>query len=124
MKRLRGSVKFREDKDGMEYYTRDDVIFTSGLDDKDSMQWDDKALYHLALCANSPWSDDEMIYSIYSSELPEGLFEWVCRKKIVGYEGITSMIYGYGQTEQEALEDCIKYFNDIQSKYNKDDDYF
>ena len=34
------------------------------------------------------------------------------------------MIYGYGQTEQEALEDCIKYFNDIQSKYNKDDDYF
>lgn len=87
-------------------------------------------LQRLALYANSPWSQTHQTYVIKfnckdsytkkASKCPN----FVCICSVVGYEAITSEIYGYGETPQEALDDCIKMFDRLQKEYNPNDKYF
>ena len=75
---------------------------------------------------NSPWSQT---YEKYITEIN-------CRDEytklikddpiyrtyyqVVGYEYVTAIVYGYGNTPQESLQDCINNFNYLQKKYNKE----
>ena len=43
---------------------------------------------------------------------------------VEGYDMISSMIYGYGNTPQESLENCISNFTKLQEKYNPDGKQF
>ena len=40
--------------------------------------------------------------------------------QVVGYKYATAIVYGYGNTPQESLQDCINNFNYLQKKYNKE----
>jgi hypothetical protein len=74
-------------------------------------------LNELAVCANSPWSYKNEVYEITCDE---DSFEWICQYQVVGYDGITSIIYGYGHTPKAALINCIDTFDKLQSEYNND----
>ena len=81
-----------------------------------------------ALWLNSPWSSKHESYNIeYNiadaySEPSEGWPQWRCSYSTIGYEYAQSTIYGFGDTEEDALKDCKKRFAEIQKKYNPEDD--
>ena len=45
--------------------------------------------------------------------------KWTCVYESVGYDGISSSVYGYGNTEEEALKSCKDHFKYLQENYNK-----
>lgn len=47
---------------------------------------------------------------------------WKCVYEIIGYDGITSTVIGYGQTEEEALIRCKELFAYLQSNYKKENE--
>lgn len=99
-----------------------------GFYNEDGIQYPDKQLKDLALLINSPWSQVDESYTIkanckdaytaMNSEDPK----WKCEYEVVGYECITAVIVGYGNTEEEALADCKRLFKFLQGNYNKDND--
>ena len=38
--------------------------------------------------------------------------------QVVGYEEITAVVYGYGNTPQESLQDCINHFEHLLKNCN------
>lgn len=46
---------------------------------------------------------------------------WKCKYYVIGYDGIFASVFGYGDTEVEALKDCKTHFKMLQDKYNPDD---
>ena len=40
--------------------------------------------------------------------------------QVVGYEYVTAIVYGYGNTPQESVQDCINHFEYLQKTYNKE----
>ena len=97
-----------------------------GLESELSLE---KVLSDWALICNSPWDFTCEEYAVRVKPVP-GTFEsdaecpWSCRYKVVGYEGITGKVYGYGLDAKTALSNCIGLFNFIQKKYNPEDDNF
>lgn len=47
---------------------------------------------------------------------------WKCVYEIIGYDGITSTVIGYGQTEEEALIRRKELFAYLQSNYKKENE--
>lgn len=87
-------------------------------------------LERFAVCSNSPWSQVNEKYRIryncvdgYTGK-DKSEPDWECTYEVVGYDMITSIIYGYGDTPQEALENCVNLFNKLQKEYNKDNESF
>lgn len=87
-------------------------------------------LEEFAVCLNSPWGQSQEKYTIkYNckdsyTEKDESEPDWKCEYKVIGYELITSEIYGYGNTPQEALENCINLFERLQKEFNKENESF
>ena len=83
-----------------------------------------------ALCLNSPWSQTCETLRIQCNckdaytPMKDSNPTFVCEKTIIGYEGITSTLLAYGFTEEEALQNCITIFKELQKKYNCDNDSF
>jgi hypothetical protein len=80
-------------------------------------QGDPDELKQLALCANSPWSYKDEVYKI-TYNIDDA--SWECEHKVVGYDAITSIIYGYGYCPENALCDCIETFDELQLEYNNE----
>lgn len=105
-----------------DYYTDDFVHFfksdNTELDKKDLEQW--------IIWSNSPWSQVHKDYIIsvnckdeYTKINPNEPI-WKCTYEVIGYDGITTGIIGYGNTKIEALNDCDYLFKSLQEKYNPD----
>lgn len=104
------------------YYTDDFENFFYE-DDKEVSEED---LKEWAVTLNSPWTDDCVCYQItrYTPKSESEPLLWKCEYSVVGYDGITATVIGYGYTESFALGGCLKLFSHLQEKYNPEDDSF
>ena len=75
---------------------------------------------------NSPWLQSYMKYFTeincrdgYTTLIKEDPI-YRTYYQVIGYEYVTAIVYGYGNTPQESLQDCINNFNYLQKKYNKE----
>ena len=71
---------------------------------------------------NSPWSYGCETYTVHrirtiSGDLDKNC-EWVCEYNVVGYDDLTSTLYGYGHTIEECMNRVKKLFDYLQRKYN------
>jgi hypothetical protein len=113
-------------KDSAKYYTDDFESFykesDEALSNEDLVEW--------AVCINSPWSQADEKYVIELNcknaytPMDENEPIWRCEYYVVGYDCITTSVFGYGNTEAEALEACRKHFQLLQCKYNPEDESF
>lgn len=107
-------------KNEFNFYINNDNQFENTTDD----------LNELAVCNNSPWSQTHETYTIkYNckdsyTQKEEIELDWKCEYKVIGYDGITSIIYGYGNTPEESLKDCKLMCERLQKEYNKEDESF
>ena len=93
------------------------VFFIFNNDSKDYLEeW--------AIWLNSPWSQTDAMYKIqyncidsYTQRDPKWP-EYRCDYTVIGYDGYSATIFGWGKTEIESLTDCLNRFNSIQKLYN------
>ena len=108
------------------FYSDDNKVFYS--DKNDEISSEIKELETWALISNSPWSQVNEKYVIKVNckdgytEIAETEPTWECTYIVVGYEGMSAEVTGYGNTEEEALKSCKDLFKYIQEIYNKEDD--
>ena len=83
-------------------------------------------LNNYAVWLNSPWRQKDESYIIqcnckdaYTEMKPPYM---KCTYTIIGYDGISASVVGYGDTEELALKDCLDRFKYLQENYNKDGD--
>lgn len=102
------------------YYTDDFVSFYNENDEEltkeDMEEW--------SVWINSPWSQAHEKYEIKCNckdaytQMNENDPVWKCEYSIVGYDGISASVIGYGNTEIESLENCKEHFQMLQKIYN------
>ena len=98
------------------FYKENDEV----LNNEDLEQW--------AVWINSPWSQAHESYERRCNckdaytQMDENEPIWKCEYSIVGYDGISASVFGYGNTEAEALESCMKHFQMLQDKYNTENE--
>lgn len=75
---------------------------------------------------NSPWSQTYEKY-ITGINCRDGYTKLIKEDpiyrtyyQVVGYEYVTAIVYGYGNTTQESVQDCINHFEYLQKTYNKE----
>ena len=117
-----GSLSFFDNGDILEIYTDNFKEFYTNenilLNQEDLEMWSE--------WLNSPWSQEHEKYIIelncIDAYTPMDKKEPSYRAyyQIVGYEGITAVVYGYGNTPQESLQDCMNHFEYLQKEYNKE----
>lgn len=105
-------------------YTDDFICFYKENDEEitkeDMEEW--------AILINSPWSQVHEKYEIKCNckdaytKMNVNEPDWKCEYSIVGYDGISASIFGYGNTEIEALESCKRHFRMLQGKYNSENE--
>lgn len=107
-------IKFYSSQEFSSFYDKNDILYL------------DKPIEDLAVLINSPWSQDTESYSI-KVNCKDGYTEmnsedptWKCEYKVIGYDGITATIFGYGNTEVEALTNCKNLFKILQENYNEE----
>lgn len=76
-------------------------------------------LNYWTICLNSPWNYFAEEYITKLNKLDKTRNEWITIYQVIGYEGITSEIYGYGDDPASALDNCIYNLCLIQETYNK-----
>lgn len=114
MKTLFATLQFMNDLES--YYVEDDYA-------KEDM-------YRITLGSNSPWSQTDFTWEVSTNtkdsytEKDPSTPDYKCIYTVVGYDAITTEIYGYGQSPQEALQDCINLFDRLQKEYNPNGDAF
>ena len=116
-----GSFCFNEE---IVYYTDDFISFYKENDEEltkeDMEEW--------AVWINSPWSQVHEKYEIKCNckdaytQMDTNEPVWKCKYSIVGYDGISASVIGYGNTEFEALKSCKDHFKMLQEKYNKENE--
>lgn len=118
---IKSGIKTTENQ--VRFYSSSDF---SGFYNKEDERYTNKHVESLATFINSPWSQDDESYLIkvnckdaYTEMNPEDP-KWKCEYTIIGYDGITTIIFGYGNTEEEALADCKRLFKLLQKNYNKE----
>lgn len=121
---LLGYLELVDEKDREEFYmdSRRDVRTKEGdLSEKENVaEW--------AIFLNSPWSVDSEYYRIIrnhradSETVDSSIPEWVCKNIVIAYDCITAVVYGYGKSKREALEDCERNFNWVQMMFNPEKD--
>lgn len=102
------------------YYTDDFINFYKDNDEKltkeDLEEW--------AIWINSPWSQIHEEYEIKCNckdaytQISGNEPAWKCEYSIVGYDGISASVMGYGDAEINALESCKRHYQMLQEKYN------
>ena len=112
-----GSFCFNEES---VYYTDNFIGFykenNEELAKEDMEEW--------AIWLNSPWSQIHEKYEIKCNckdaytQMDEYELVWKCEYSVIGYDGISATVIGYGNTEVEALESCKNHFQMLQQKYN------
>ena len=105
------------------YYTDDFETFYS----RTNQELSTEDLEEWAIWLNSPWSQICESYKItYNCDNAYTQVDcnnpWKCEYTVVGYDMITASIFGYGDTEAAALQDCKNRFNALQDKYNVTDE--
>ena len=82
------------------YYTDDFITF---YDENDEVLSEENLKYW-SEWINSPWSQDHEKYEIRLNckdaytPMDESKPRWVCEYYIIGYDGITASVFGYGNT--------------------------
>ena len=112
-----GSFYFNKEES---YYTNDFMTFCKEndevLNEDELEQW--------AVWINSPWSQAHERYEIkYNckdayTQMDDNEPVWKCKYSIIEYDGISASVFGYANTELEALESCKNHFQMLQDKYN------
>ena len=97
------------------YYSDDFVNFF--YENGKKLSEDD--LNYWAVCLNSPWDYYMKGYITKLNKLDKTRNEWMTIYQVIGYEGITSEIYGYGDDPTSSLDNCIYNLYLIQEIYNK-----
>lgn len=126
MKKYKAGWLYVNKENEFDYYTDDFETFYKDNDEELS----NEDLNEWAVCANSPWSQAHETYEIKVNckdaytEMDENEPIWKCEYYVIGYDGISASVFGYGYTEIEALEDCKNHFQMLQDKYNPEDDSF
>ena len=124
MKKYKAGKFYFNKENRFEYYTDNFQTFyeenDKELTDGDLEEW--------AVWLNSPWSQADEKYVITVNckdaytQMDESEYLWKCEYSIVGYECISASVFGYGNTEFEALKDCKNHFQMLQDKYNKENE--
>lgn len=71
----------------------------------------------------SSWiKDDEIYVTEFNKSSKENEQKYRTYYQVIGYEGITAVVYGYGNTPQESLQDCMNHFEYLQKEYNKENE--
>lgn len=126
MKKYKAGAFYFNKRHNFEYYTNDFKTFYKENDE----ELTNEDLEEWAVTINSPWSQADEKYEISlnckSPYIPMDENEpmWRCRYCIIGYEFISASVFGYGNTEAEALVDCKDHFQMLQDKYNPEDESF
>lgn len=101
-----------------------DIVVEDGVFFYDGKRMDKKDLVDWAIWLNSPWSQTCERYVIeinckdgYTA-VEDRNFLWKCTYTIIGYEGYSASIIGYGQDEAEALRLCKTNFESLQDLFN------
>lgn len=108
------------------YYTDDFAIFYK----EDKSELTEQELEKWMVCLNSPWSQAHEKYTISCNckdaytEMDKEEPIWKCEYSVVGYDGISATILGYGNTEIVALEECKMHFQILQELYNPNKESF
>lgn len=119
--RLAGSFNLCED---VIFYMDDDMRFYSSTDGGEPASVSDLETW--AVLINSPWSQMHEGYEICCNckdaytKMDEKEPVWKCTYSIIGYDGLTAEVIGYGNTEDKALCECKQLFTFLQKQYNKD----
>lgn len=120
MKKYKAGRFYYDKENRFEYYTDDFETFY----EENDIKLTDEDLEDWAAWLNSPWSYNHESYTIKVncknaySQIDENEPMWKCEYSIIGYDGIEASVFGYGNTEEEALEDCKINFQVLQYKYN------
>lgn len=120
-----GRFYFNKEND-FSYYTDNFETFYKENDE----ELTNEDLEEWAITINSPWSqaDEKYLIAVNCKNAYTPLDEnepiWRCEYSIVGYDCISASVFGYGNTEAEALADCQNHFKMLQSKYNPEDESF
>lgn len=108
----------------------EDEELTINIDENNNFLNTEEDLKNFTVCINSPWGQTDETYIIkynckdsYTEKDPNEP-DWKCEYTVVGYEMITSILYGYGNTPQKALQHCIDIFQRLQREFNKENDSF
>ena len=123
MKKYKAGWIYFEEENELNYYTDDFKTFYKNDDEELNIE----DLEEWAILVNSPWSQNHVTYKIKLNcknaytKMEENEPAWKCEYYITGYDGISAAVFGYGNTEAEALENCKKYFQMLQDKYNPED---
>lgn len=123
MKYKAGSFLYHEEEN---YYTEDFATFYK--ENNEMLKGED--LEHWSVWLNSPWSQAHEKY-IISCNCKDAYTEmdkeepiWKCEYSVVGYDGISATILGYGDTEESALEECKRHFQMLQESHNPNGESF
>lgn len=74
---------------------------------------------------NSPWLEECEKYVTETNSRDDNTNAiYQTYYQVIGYESTSAIVYGYGNTPQESLQDCINNFNYLQEKYNKENILF
>ena len=123
MKKYKAGWLYFNKENEFNYYTDDFQTFYKDNDEELS----DEALSEWAICVNSPWSQINETYEVKLNckdaytKMDANAPLWKCKYHVIGYDAISASIFGYGDTEVEALKDCKNHFEMLQDKYNPDD---
>lgn len=110
-----------------ELYSEDNIEFFE--DEERKQKADEDTLKAWAFLINSPWSQKNLNYKTelnckdaYTEMTVSKEKEWKTTYSIVGYDGLTCEVIGYGENELESMTHCIDLFNYIQKTYNPEDE--
>lgn len=112
-----------EEEEDIKFYTEDYKNFYT--DEKKKQKATADELDNLAVFMNNPWTNAHKEYRFkmncknkYGDMIP-GAPAWKCVYFVEPDDEIKAYIYGYGETEEEALKNCKDFYNLLQKDYNK-----
>lgn len=79
-----------------------------------SLNSDKESLEAWAIVLNSPWANNTFTYLIKMVSEDE----YICDFHVIAYDLLEALIYGYGETPEEALANCKRAMDWAQINYN------
>lgn len=90
------------------------------MDENDNFTNEQSELEDWAYCLNTPWSDTSMHYNVHPDYQNTG--RWIAEKTVIVYDSIDASIIACGDTPQDAITNCDKFFEEIKTKYYKEEE--
>ena len=125
--KVRGNIFFSDRQHDIIFSDNDKDFICRDKDDKED-KMNEKNLSDWAALLNSPWSQADVKYEIEVNckngydPIPENEPHWRCIYSTIGYEMIIAKCIGYGDSEEEAFQDCCKLLKYLQDTYNSEDE--